>query len=44
MKGQKTNSPIYRIVQCVSFQLFAQSPIMYDVVLSGGRVIDPKQN
>ena len=30
------------VLQGLSFSLFAQSTVIYDVVLSGGRVIDPE--
>ena len=30
------------LVNVFTFQLFAQSPVVYDIVLSGGRVIDPE--
>ena len=30
------------LINVFSFQLFAQTPVVYDIVLSGGRVIDPE--
>ncbi len=42
MKKIKTTLLCIALIQVVYFQLLGQSPIVYDVVLSGGRVIDPE--
>ncbi len=42
MKNKKTILVFIALLNVFSFQLLAQSPVVYDVVLSGGRVIDPE--
>ena len=42
MKNKKTTPVFIALLNVFSFPLFAQSPIIYDVVLLGGRVIDPE--
>ncbi len=42
MKTIKTVLLCVILIQVVHFQLLGQSPILFDVVLSGGRVIDPE--
>jgi dihydroorotase len=38
----KTTFLFIALINLFSFQLLAQSPVMYDIVLSGGRVMDPE--
>ncbi len=42
MKNRQTTLLCIALIEVFSFQLLSQSPIIYDVVLSGGRVIDPE--
>lgn len=42
MKNKKAILLFIALLNVFSFNTFAQSPIVYDVVLSGGRVIDPE--
>jgi N-acyl-D-aspartate/D-glutamate deacylase len=42
MKDKKTILVFIALVNVFSFQLLAQTPVVYDIVLSGGRVIDPE--
>lgn len=42
MNKTKTTLAFIALIHVFSFSIFAQSPIIYDVVLSGGRVIDPE--
>jgi len=42
MKNKKPALVFILLIHVFSFQLFSQSPVMYDIVLKGGRVIDPE--
>jgi hypothetical protein len=42
MKNKKTILVFIALLNLFSFQLLAQIQVVYDVVLSGGRVIDPE--
>jgi hypothetical protein len=42
MKKKKTIFVFITLINVLSFQLLAQTQVVYDVVLSGGRVIDPE--
>ena len=41
MKNKKTILVFIALLNLFSFQLLAQTLVVYDVVLSGGRIIDP---
>ena len=42
MKNKKPALVFILLIHVFSFQLFSQSPVMFDIVLTGGRVIDPE--
>ena len=42
MKNKKTILVFIALLNLFSFQLLAQTLVVYDVVLSGGRIIDPE--
>ncbi|MBC7626423.1 MAG: D-glutamate deacylase, partial [Ferruginibacter sp.] len=42
MKNKKTILLFIALINLLSFQLMAQTQVVYDIVLSGGRVIDPE--
>ena len=42
MKNKKPALVFILLIHVFSFQLFSQSPVMFDIVLTGGLVIDPE--